>query len=312
MKSFLKTVLEVILGGLLFSGMYSCKPSDKEKTAIQIPYPSPMPDSTALSFLSGIISKDSLDFNAAFSPDGKSFYFTRSEKGKLKIYLTHYDGQKWIDPVRASFVESDYSEADPAFAPDGKLYFISNRPKDQSDTLPDYDIWRVAPLTDGNWSTPENVMNVNSDSSEFYVSFTEEGSLYFSSSRKGGYGEEDIYMSRWVNNQYASPENLGPVINSEKSEYDPFISPAGDFIVFTSSGRSDTFGAGDLYCSKLNSKRAWLPAINLGETFNTKTRDYCPYLSPDSRYFFYSSEKDVRWIDAGILKHQMDNLFKQD
>ena len=50
---------------------------------------------------------------------------------------------------------------DPAFAPDGKLYFISNRPKDQSDTIADYDIWFVAPLADGRWSAPENLKSIN-------------------------------------------------------------------------------------------------------------------------------------------------------
>ena len=117
-----------------------------------------------------------------------------------------------------SFTESKYSEADPAFAPDGKLYFISNRPKDQSDTLMDYDIWFVAPLSDGRWSEPENLKSVNSDSSEFYISFSKNGNLYFSSSRKGGFGEEDIYVSRLINEQYTAPENLGAAINSKRSE----------------------------------------------------------------------------------------------
>jgi len=310
MKSIVITFLSTILAVILIPGIDSCRPSGNERLMTQIPYPSPIPDSTSLSFLRGIVSKDSLDFNAAFSPDGMSFYFTRSENGNLKIYVTHYDGQKWIDPIRPSSVESNYSEADPAFAPDGRLYFISNRPKNQSDSIPDYDIWFVTPLADGNWSTPENLQSVNSDSSEYYVSFTNNCNLYFSSSRMGGYGEEDIYVSKWMKNQYGSPENLGTAINSEKSEYDPFISPQEDFIVFTSSGREDSFGKGDLYCSKLNNEKQWLTAAHLGETFNTKTRDYCPYISPDSRYFFYCSARDVKWIDARILKLQMDKLFE--
>ncbi|HEY5825288.1 MAG TPA: hypothetical protein VIT44_13030 [Cyclobacteriaceae bacterium] len=310
MKPIFKTLLGMMLLVLLISGIYSCRPSGKEKPATQILYPSPIPDSISLSFLPGIVSKDSLDFNAAFSPDGKSFYFTRSENENLKIYVTHYDGQKWTDPIRPSFVESHYSEADLTFAPDGRLYFISNRPKDQSDSISDYDIWFVTSLANGNWSAPENLKSVNSDSSEYYVSFTENGNLYFSSSRKGGYGEEDVYVSKWVNNQYTQPENLGAAINSERSEYDPFIFPKEDFIVFTSSGRQDTFGKGDLYCSKLDSEKRWLKAAHLGETFNTRTRDYCPYITPDSRYFFYSSAGDVKWIDARILKLQMDKLFE--
>ena len=43
--------------------------------ANNIPYPQPYPDSVAKVFLQGLVSKDSVDFGAAFSPDGKYFYF---------------------------------------------------------------------------------------------------------------------------------------------------------------------------------------------------------------------------------------------
>ena len=80
------------------------------------------------------------------------------------------------------------------------------------------------------------------------MSFAKNGNLYFASSRKGGFGEEDIYVSRLVNKQYTKPENLGPAINSKESEYDPCISANEDFIIFTSSGRGDSFGAGERRC----------------------------------------------------------------
>jgi Tol biopolymer transport system component len=280
-----------------------------EHSVIDIPYPLPLPDSIALPFLPGIVSKDSRDFNAAFSPDGKSFYFSRSDSGQLKIYVTHHDGTNWTAPILSSFAGATSSEADPAFAPDGKLYFISDRPKDQSDSLADYDIWFVTPLSDSGWSEPENLTSINSDSSEFYISFSANGNLYFSSSRKGGFGEEDIYVSKLRDDQYLAPENLGEAINSKRSEYDPCISSNEDLIIFTSSNREDSFGAGDLYCANLSDDKIWRKAINLGEPFNTKTRDYCAYLSPESRYFFFSSDGDVKWIDAQFLKKQIEKLF---
>ena len=36
-----------------------------------IPYPKPLADTAAITFLPGIVSKDSIDFGSAFSPDGK-------------------------------------------------------------------------------------------------------------------------------------------------------------------------------------------------------------------------------------------------
>jgi Tol biopolymer transport system component len=278
------------------------------KKSVDIPYPKPLPDSTALTFLPQLVSGDSLDFNACFSPDGKSFYFSRSKNKQSKIYVSHHDGTNWTEPVLASFTgHTLYAEADPIFSPDGKLYFISNRLTGPLDTLQDYDIWFVAPQPNGTWSEPKNLVNVNSGSNEFYISFSKSGNLYFASSRAGGYGEEDIYVSKLIRGQYTKPENLGPAVNTSKSEYDPCISLNENLVVFTSSGRPDSFGAADLYFAKRKNKQ-WLQAVNLGASFNTKTREFCPYFSPDSNYFFYSSEGNVKWIDMKYLKQQTDKL----
>lgn len=276
----------------------------------QIQYPHPAPDSLPLRFLPGIVSTDSLDFNAAFSPDGRSFYFSRSKNRQSKIYVSHYNGTVWTDPVFATFTGTEkFAEADPLFSPDGKLYFISNRPKEPSDTIPDYDIWFITPLGNGRWSEPENMKDINTDSSEFYISFSKNGNLYFASSRQGGYGQEDIYVSKRVKGKYTTPVNLGSTINTDKSEYDPCVSPNEDLLLFASSNRDRGFGAADLYASKRISQK-WLPASNIGPPFNTKTRDFCPYFSPDRKYFFFSSEADVKWIRTETLRKRVNTLWK--
>jgi hypothetical protein len=279
-----------------------------ENPVSAISYPRPLPDSMPKVFLPGIVSKDSVDFGSAFSPDGKSFYFARSENKQSKIYFTHLEGERWTEPMRVSFNDEKYSTADPAFASDGKLYFISDRPKNQSDTIQDYDVWYVSPLPDGQWTEPENLKNVNSDSDEFYVSFSKKGNLYFSSNRKGGYGEEDIYVSKLTERLYFAPLNLGSSVNTEKSEYDPLISENEDLLIFASSGRAGAFGKADLYSSKFDGD--WRKAVNLGNEFNTETREYCPYFTPDSKYFFYSSEGDVKWVDAQFVRSKIEALHK--
>ncbi len=62
-----------------------------------IAYPQPLPDTIPAAFLPGVVSTDSLDFNAAFSPDGKSFYFTRSIQKRSVIYVTHYIDGRWTE-----------------------------------------------------------------------------------------------------------------------------------------------------------------------------------------------------------------------
>jgi Tol biopolymer transport system component len=267
-----------------------------------ITYPKPYPDSLAIEFLPGLVSVDGLDFNSVFSPDGQSFYFSRSVNGQWDIFVCKYDGFSWGKPVGVSFSDETYSEADPAFSPDGKLFFISNRPRQGELKKDDFDIWYVEQAGEGRWSKPQNLLEVNSDSSEYYISFSQNGNLYFGSSRPVGFGSDDIYVSRFVEGRYTSPENLGSNINSPASEHDPCVSPDERLIVFKSENREDGFGQADLYFSTIDQTQAWMPATNFGAAINTEGYEYCPYFSPDGKYFFFSSQSDIMWIDMRVVQ----------
>jgi Tol biopolymer transport system component len=274
----------------------------------RIPYPRPYPDSLAIKFLPGLVSVDGLDFNSAFSPDGQSFYFSRSVNGQWDIFVSHYEGGAWSKPVAVSFGDGKYSEADPTFSPDGKLFFISNRPRESELARKDFDIWYVEQTDGGAWSKPRNLLEINSDSSEYYISFSHNGNLYFGSSRPGGFGSDDIYVSRLVDNSYALPENLGANINSSESEHDPCVAKDEHLIIFKSENREDGFGQADLYFSTVDQTKTWMPAKNLGAGINTRGYEYCPYFSPDDRYFFFSSQSDIMWMDMHVVKGIVQKL----
>lgn len=249
-------------------------------------------------FEQGIVSTDSLDFNAAFGPDGK-FYFCRSANKITTIY-------SWLQgtPEALPFSKTKYSDADPAFAPNGELYFISTRPKNAADTTKDYDIWKVKPLPGGGWSEPVNVEALNSPQNEFYISFTKNGDACFSSNRNGGYGEEDIYTSKYNKGTFEQPQNLGEQVNTKYSEYDPFILPDGKRLIFASSGRPNSLGKADLYWSIMKN-RSWMTAQHFDAPVNTATRDYCPYIAPHLYQFFYSSDGDVKFMPLSNLPKEL-------
>ncbi len=290
----MKSTVYIYILLILLEG--SCAPEKNDA----ISYPTPLPDSVVLTFLPGVVSSDSLDFNSAFSPDGKTYYFCRAKKGKWDIYQVSLNPEQKYTIAMAPFSEAEYSQADPFILSDGTIYYISNRPKHESDTLRDYDIWRIHPNADGTWSAPENVEGVNSDSTEYYVSLAANGNLYLASTRKGGYGGLDLYVSKLVNGKYTSPENLGPSINTTTDEHDPLITPDEQSIIFTSYNRAGGYGEADLYYSQKDNHQ-WLTAKNMGRQFNTPTYEYCPNFSPDGKYFFYSSEYDVKWISTKYL-----------
>jgi hypothetical protein len=272
---------------------------------MSVSYPLPLPEEELIPFLPGVVGTDSLEFNALFSPDGNSFYFSRY--GIHDIYETKHDGKQWSVPVLTSFSEKLFKECDPAFSPDGKkLYYISTRQKNQNDSTDDFDIWFVEKRGE-EWSAPENLEIVNSDSSEFYVSFADNGNLYFASNRSGGFGSFDIFVSRYVDNSYSTPVNLGSSINDEHFEHDPFISNDERFLIYTSVNRTDGFGKGDLYYSLLDSVGNWSTAKNLGPLFNGPEYEFCPYLTKDRKYFFLSRSNDIKWIDSQTLIKIVNN-----
>jgi hypothetical protein len=274
-------------------GITCCK---ENHAPASIAYPQPAPDSLPLVFLPGIVSGDTLDFNSTFSVDGKTFYFSRSHNRKYVIFETIFKDNKWQEPVISPLFDTLYSNTDPFIAPDSALYFISNRPKDKNDTTADYDIYRLVKQANG-YGAPEYLNGVNSDSTEYYVSVSRPGNIYFSSYRDGNL---DLYMSRKTNNGYEKPVNLGSVINSPYDEHDPLIAPDESFLVFPSD-RPGGLGEADLYISH-NINGQWQQPVAMGNGINTKRYEYCPYLTPDGKYFFFSSEYQVKWISNDVLK----------
>jgi hypothetical protein len=262
-------------------------------------YPEPVPDLTSTIFLPGNVSKAGLDFNAAFSSDGKTFYFSRSVNRKYIIFECKYDGKKWSEAKPSLLFDTSFSNTDPFIAADGAMYFISNRPKNGTDTTNDYDIYRMT-RNGYIYSAPENITAINSDSTEYYVSVSGTGNIYFASYREG---QLDLFMSKKKAGGYEKPVNLGGIINSDHDEHDPLIAPDESYLVFTSN-RPGGFGEADLYIT-YNVNGQWQKPIHMDSTINTKTYEYCPNLSPDGKYFFYSSESDVKWISSRILKKWM-------
>ena len=196
-------------------------------------------------FAPGIVSTDSVELNAVFSPDGKLFYFTRKDAGGLySIWeMKEVDG-RWTQPQIASF-SGLYEDADPFITTDGKyLFYISKRPDEGSG--PPHDILILEKAASG-WSEPHNPgPPLNTEHNEIYPWLSATGVLYFKSDRPGGLGQRDIYVSRWEKGSFSEPVNVGGPISSAHNEGDIFVAPDESYVVFVSSDRPDGYGSGDL------------------------------------------------------------------
>lgn len=134
-----------------------------------------------------------------------------------------------------------------------------------------------------NWSLPEHLgspLNVSGFNTRNAAISRNRKSLYFGSDRPGGSGMLDLYVSHRASPQapWETPQNLGPVINTGTVDNNPYPTPDGHSLFFTSS-RAGGSGGPDLWVSHrgdIHDDSGWEPPTNLGATINTSFIDSGP------------------------------------
>jgi Tol biopolymer transport system component len=266
------------------------------------------PGEAPVLFAPGVVSTQTGEWSTAFTPDGQELFFGLASDESTYILHTKIEDGRWTPPEIASF-SGQYSDFDLTMSPDGnRLYFTSSRPTDgEGEALANPDIWYVDRSESG-WGEPERFpVPINTEERELYPSESKDGFIYFFSSRPGGFGRSDLYGFAVNGEEFGAPQNLGPAINTENSESDACVSPGGDYIVFTST-RDGGFGDGDLYVSFRLDDGSWSQAQNLGETVNTEHLEFCPSVSRDGKYLFFTSNRPKPAPIAGYEGSVRDRL----
>ena len=155
----------------------------------------------------------------------------------------------WGTPVNmGSTVNSSGAEVAPTVSQDGKiLVFASNR----SGGRGDYDLWiSIRPDVESDWGAPVNLgSTVNSSAYDGETWLSPNGlALFFSSSRPGGFGSYDLWLTTRQSQDaaWSPPVNLGPEINTSSGEGAPSVSPDMKTLYFNSD-QPDGIGGPDMY-----------------------------------------------------------------
>jgi hypothetical protein len=257
-------------------------------------------------FGEGIISNSHYSRDLAISPNGEEIFYTSvSPRNKFSTIIhLKKSGNTWIQAQIASF-SGQYSDLEPFIHPNGKqLFFASNRPVDTGETVKDFDIWFVEKDAQGQWTSPNRLPeNINTVTDEFYPSIANSGNLYFTASYDDAKGREDIYKSTWDGSKFSDPVSLDSV-NSAFFEFNAFIAPDESYLIYSSFGREDGLGRGDLYIS-FNENEIWTPGKNLAEPINSSYLDYCPFVDSNLGVLYFTSERhDIPETQADPLNFQ--------
>ncbi len=262
------------------------------------------PSITPLLFAESFISKDSIsEYGSIFNKNNNEFYFAVDSAGRSFIKYTYQSNGEWTEPITI-ISDTTHSYNDPFLSNDEKrLYYISDQPRNEQDSIKDYDIW-YSEKRGSKWSMPINAgMNINSDAQEYYISFSNDGTIYFASNT--GTNEKrkhdfDIYQSVYNGSEFAAPEKLDSSINTKNYEADVFIAPDESYIIFCAA-RKTGFGRGDLYISFKNPTGEWTTSNNMGESINTNGHELCPFVTKDGKFLFYTSQQDIYWVSTEII-----------
>jgi Tol biopolymer transport system component len=175
----------------------------------------------------------------------------------------------------------------PSFSPDGKEI-----------------IWMTLPPKlfymkfDGKWSSPQQVPLLNIYGCLFPIYSYDGKRLYFASNIiPNGFGGADIWYIEKTNTGRSEPINIGPPINTDRTEIQQVLTETGT-IYYTGYLQGKRFSSG-IYRSKFENEKycepeALKPPINI---IDTNIVDFTPFIARDESFLLFSSNRQNKYED---------------
>jgi len=145
----------------------------------------------------------------------------------------------------------------------------------------------------GQWTKAVNMgPQINSEAMDGAPSISADGNLLiFASDRPGGYGDQDLYYSFKVGNEWSRPRNLGPPINTRNWETQPCLASDGRTLYFV-RGKVAGYNVEqqDIYETVLSDSGTWSMPTKLSDTINTPGVEEWPCIAPDNQTLYFASD----------------------
>ena len=151
-----------------------------------------------------------------------------------------------------------------------------------------YDAPMQSVKTDEGWQVPVNLTPlVKSDGDYFLTGISHTGDTLLLTAYDP-YFSGEIFSSRFINGKWTPITKLNANINTRFNETHASFSADGNTLIFTSD-RKGGMGGLDLYQSEMTAGE-WGPPVNLGPVINTIFDEETPFLTPDGKKLFFSSQ----------------------
>ncbi len=252
--------------------------------------------------LDNIINSGYSDYNPLLTADESVIIYMQKRKFYDAVIQSTRLGGYWTKPVNLTpKIKSDGEYSAVGISSDGKQLLLNTFDPETSGDIYQSD------FIDGKWSKITRLNdNINTEFNETHASISGDGNvMYFTSSRKGGYGGLDIYKSeKQEDGEWGPAKNLGPVINTVYNEEAPFITRDGKKIYFSSQGHYN-MGGYDLFSSELSESGEWLPPVNIGFPISTSDDDVFFYPAGDGNKGYLSKFTGNEKNEQDIFKFEI-------
>ncbi|HFA50395.1 MAG TPA: hypothetical protein ENJ95_15385 [Bacteroidetes bacterium] len=239
------------------------------------------------------INTEELDFSPV--PVGNGLMYTSSKNdrfltcpsyGEKGSYVDLYYAEKnaegiWQEPkVLKGKVNGKYNDGVPSFSPTGEKMIFTRNNLNGKNAANVIDLKLYTGDRQGDdWVNVTTPLPFNSDDwSTAHPALSSDGQLLiFASNRPGstlgleGLPSMDLWGSRLENGVWSIPFNLGPDVNTGKSELFPYLDDQGH-LFFSSDGHPGEGGL-DLFAATATDGDEWNLEGNIGTPFNTSSDD---------------------------------------
>lgn len=187
-------------------------------------------------------------------------------------------------------INSQYTEYNPVVSADESVMaFTALRPntgKTRSNEKFIEEIY-ISYNTNGNWSEPKSI-NLGADYHVGTAGISADGQqmmVFIARADDPG----DLYVINRSGESWSKPSVLASTINSKYMESTASMTPDGKVIYFASN-RIGGFGGMDIWKIEKRADGSWGQPVNLGPEINTKYDDDAPFIHPDQKTLFFTSE----------------------
>ncbi len=239
----------------------------------------------------------------------------RIREAEFFIASSHFAIQAISNPVAFQPVNlgKNINTADDEFinaiSPDELyLYFTGRDPNQSASQSSDRFFYTGRDNENSAWPASKPVPPpLNTMNNQGALSLTHDGKylLFAGCQWPGGYGSCDIYAARIINEQFGEPLNLGNPVNSSAWDSQPSLAPDGRTLYFSST-RQGGLGKSDIWKSYLKDDGEWSAPENLGFKINTVGSEMAPYLHPDGRTLYFSSDRHPGMGGIDLFMSKMD------